>query len=75
MPALRSGDATITMVVEARLSPAAPGPHRLAFRNANTAHGAVFLSNALLPDDPRVAITGMTHAVDQSGLTVAYTVR
>ena len=73
--ALRAGDAAITLVVDARLVPPAPGTHRLSFRNVNAGHGAVYLANALLPDDDRVAIIGMTHAVDQSGLTVAYTVR
>ena len=73
--ALRGGDAAITMVVDAHVRRPADGAHRLAFRNANAAHGAVYLANALLPEDDRVAITGMAHAVDQSGLTVAYTVR
>ena len=73
--ALRGGDAAITIVVDARLPQSAAGSHRLSFRNANVAHGAVYLANALLPEDERVSITGMTHAVDQSGLTVAYTVR
>jgi hypothetical protein len=73
--ALRAGDAAITLLVDARLVQPAPGAHRLSFRNANAAHGAVYLANALLPDDDRVAITGMTHAVDQSGLTVAYSLR
>lgn len=73
--ALRGGDSAITMVVDARLPRPADGAHRVSFRNANAAHGAVYLANALLPEDERVAITGMTHAVDQSGLTVAYTLR
>lgn len=73
--AIRGGDAAITLVVEARLPAAVAGAHRLAFRNANAVHGAVYLANALMPADARVAITGMTHAIDQSGLTVAYTVR
>ena len=73
--ALRAGDAAITLLADARLPQPEPGAHRLSFRNANAAHGAVYLANALLPDDDRVAITGMTHAVDQSGLTVEYTVR
>ena len=72
---LRGGDHTITIVLDARLPQAAAGSHRLSFRNANVTHGAVYLANALMPDDERVSITGMTHAVDQSGLTVAYTVR
>ena len=73
--ALRGGDAAITIVAAAHVPQAAQGEHRLSFRNANAAHGAVYLANALLPEDDRVSITGMTHAVDQSGLTVAYTVR
>lgn len=73
--ALRGGDSAITIVVDAPLPRSTQGAHRLSFRNANAAHGAVYLANALLPEDDRVAITGMTHAVDQSGLTVAYTVR
>jgi hypothetical protein len=73
--ALRGGDTAISLVVDARLPRPADGAHRLSFRNANVAHGAVYLANALLPEDDRVSITGMTHAVDQSGLTVAYTVR
>ena len=73
--ALRGGDAAITLVIDAPVARMANGAHRLAFRNVNTSHGAVYLANALLPDDDHVAITGMTHAVDQSVLTVAYTVR
>ncbi len=73
--ALRGGDQAITIVVDARLPQSAAGSHRLSFRNANVAHGAVYLANALMPEDERVSITGMTHAVDQSGLTVAYMVR
>ena len=73
--ALRGGDSAITIVVDALLPRSTQGAHRLSFHNANAAHGAVYLANALLPEDDRVAITGMTHAVDQSGLTVAYTVR
>ena len=72
---LRGGDAAISIVVDARLPRPADGAHRLSFHNANAAHGAVYLANALLPENDRVAITGMTHAVDQSSLTVAYAVR
>jgi hypothetical protein len=72
--ALRAGDGAISIVIDAR-RPQVVGPHRLSFQNANAVHGAVYLANALLPEDDRVAITGMTHAVDQSALTVAYTLR
>jgi len=73
--ALRRGDAAITLRAHAGTARTATGAHRLSFRNLNASHGAVYLANALLPDDDRVAITGMTHEVDQRGLTVAYTVR
>ena len=73
--ALRTGDAAITLRAEASNALPATGLHRLSFTNSNAVHGAVYLANALLPDDDRVAITGMTHAVDQRDLTVAYTVR
>ena len=73
--ALRMGDAAITLQVNVGAVPPASGAHRVAFRNGNAAHGAVYLANALLPEDDRVAITGMTHAVDQSSLAVAYTLR
>jgi hypothetical protein len=73
--ALRNGDVAIT--VEA-VSPAlrlAPGTHHVAFRNGNAAHGAVYLANALMPEGNQVAITKLARAVDQSHLTVAFTVR
>jgi hypothetical protein len=73
--ALRGGDAFVTLRVDAVTPIPTAGAHRLSFRNRNAAHGAVYLANALLPEDDRVAITGMTHEVDQSGLTVAFTVR
>ena len=48
---------------------------KISVAEINASHGAVYLANALVPDDDRVTITGMTHEVDQRGLTVAYTVR
>ena len=73
--ALRGGDAPITLEAGAPSLPLAAGAHRLSFRNSYAVHGAVYLANALMPDDDRVAITKLAHDVDQSGLTVAFTVR
>jgi len=73
--ALRGGDAAMTLEAEAHRPSLAVGTHTISFRNANTAHGAVYLANALMPGDDRVAITRLAHDVDQSGLTVAFTVR
>jgi hypothetical protein len=72
---LRGGDAAIVLRIDARPPHLAAGTHRVSFRNGNSMHGAVYLANALLPDDRRIAITDMQHAMDQSGLTVAFTVR
>jgi hypothetical protein len=73
--ALRNGDATITLEAGSRSPRLAPGAHRIAFRNGNASHGAVYLANALMPDDDQVAIVKLSHAVDQSHLTVGFTVR
>ena len=72
---LRSGDAAIVLRIDARPPHLTAGTHRVSFRNGNATHGAVYLANALLPEDRRIAITDMQHAMDQSGLTVAFTVR
>jgi len=72
---LRAGDAAIVLRIDARPPQLTAGAHRVSFRNGNATHGAVYLANALLPEDRRIAITDMQHAMDQSGLTVAFTVR
>jgi len=72
---LRGGEAAIVLRMNARPPHLTAGAHRVSFRNGNATHGAVYLANALLPEDRRIAITGMQHAMDQSGLTVAFTVR
>jgi hypothetical protein len=72
---LRGGDAAIVLRIDARPPHLTAGAHRVSFRNGNATHGAVYLANALLPEDRRIAITGMQHAMDQSGLTIAFVVR
>ena len=72
---LRSGDAAIVLRIDARPPHLTAGAHRVSFRNGNATHGAVYLANALRPDDRRIAITDMQHAMDQSGLTIAFVVR
>jgi hypothetical protein len=73
--ALRSGEAPIVLRIDARPPQLGPGAHRVSFRNGNATHGAVYLANALIPEDRGVAITSMQHAMDQSGLTVDFTLR
>ena len=73
--ALRNGDVAITLEAASPSLRLAPGTHQIAFHNGNAAHGAVYLANALMPEGNLVAITKLAHAVDQSQLTVAFTVR
>jgi hypothetical protein len=73
--ALRNGDVAITLEAASPSLRLTPGTHQIAFHNGNAAHGAVYLANALMPDGDQVAITKLAHAVDQSHLTVAFTVR
>lgn len=73
--AFRNGDVAITLEAASSSLRLAPGTHQIAFHNGNAAHGAVYLANALMPDGDDVAITKLAHAVDQSQLTVAFTVR
>jgi hypothetical protein len=73
--ALRNGDVAITLEAVSPPLRLSPGTHQIAFRNGNAAHGAVYLANALMPEGHQVAISKLAHAVDQSQLTVAFTVR
>lgn len=73
--ALRNGDVAITLEAASPPLRLAPGTHQIAFHNGNATHGAVYLANALMPEGNDVAITKLAHAIDQSQLTVAITVR
>ena len=72
---LRSGEAAITLEVEAALPFLSPGAHRLFFRNDNAATGSIFLANALVPESDRVGVTGQERDFDQRQLTVAFELR
>ena len=72
---LRSGEAAITLEMEAALPSLSPGPHRLFFRNDSAAAGNVFLANALVPESDRVGVTGQERDFYQRQLTVAFELR
>jgi len=72
---IRSGNGVISIRSDARLSRLSAGPHRVLFRNNFVADESVYLANALVPDDDRVAIVGQERRVDQSELTIAFNVR
>jgi hypothetical protein len=72
---IRSGSGVISIRSEARLARLTAGPHRMLFRNNSVDDRSVYLANALVPDDDRVAVTGQERRVDQSELTIAFSVR
>jgi hypothetical protein len=70
--AMRSGDGTITLDLEAEFE-ATPGPHRLTFRNDNDRSIAAYLANALVPSSDSIAIHAQDRDVAQSSLSIAFT--
>ena len=49
-----------------------PGAHRLTFTNSHHPDVSVYLANALVPDDRRIAIVSQERPRDQHSLTVEY---
>jgi hypothetical protein len=66
---LRSGEGTMVVRAQAKVSTLAAGPHRIVFRNGNDMPGSVFMANVLVPSD-RLAVNAQTHTADQRELTV-----
>ena len=72
---MRSGNGAISIRSEARLARLTAGPHHVVFRNNFVDDSSVYLANALVPDDDRVAVTDQERRVDQSELRIAFSVR
>ena len=70
--AMRSGEGAIRLTLTSALPPLDPGRHHLRYRNAHRADIGVYLANALVPENPRVDITGQQRDVAQRELIVAY---
>ena len=73
--AVRRGEGTIRLEIEAAVPDTSPGSHRLVFRNAHLAGHSAYLANALVPESDRVAVTAQRRDRDQSELAIEYTVR
>jgi hypothetical protein len=74
--AMRNGDGTIAIQSDVAVPLLPAGPHRLFFRNRNaTPEHHVYLANALMPENDRVAVTGQRRNQDQSDLTLDFVVR
>ena len=71
--AVRRGEGTIRLDVEATVPDLSPGSHRLLFRNAHLAGHSAYLANALVPESARVAVTAQRRDRDQSELIIEYT--
>jgi len=71
--AVRRGEGTIRLDVEATVPDLSPGSHRLLFRNAHLAGHSAYLANALVPESDRVAVTAQRRDRDQSELIIEYT--
>ena len=71
--ALRRGEGTIRLSIQATLPEVPDGPHQLLFRNAHLAGHSAYLANALVPESARVAVTAQRRDRDQSELTIEYT--
>jgi len=72
--AVRRGEGSVRLDIEATVPDLSPGSHRLLFRNAHLAGHSAYLANALVPESDRVAVTAQRRDRDQSELTIEYTV-
>jgi hypothetical protein len=73
--ALRAGEGAIRLHAAAALPPLASGAHQLLFRNRHHPDRSVYLANALVPENNRVAITAQRRDGSQSELTIEYELR
>lgn len=73
--AMRDGLGTVRIRAAAALPELAAGAHRLDFRNGYRPDVSVYLANALVPSDDRIAVTGQARDDDQRTLRIAFTVR
>jgi len=69
------GDGTIRLRADAALPSLSNGGHHLAYRNRNRPDISVYLANALVPDDDRVAVHAQRRDTDQRDLTIDYELR
>jgi hypothetical protein len=73
--AVRRGEGTLRLTIQATLPKLSAAAHRLRFRNAHLAGQSTYLANALVPESALVQVTAQRRAADQSELTIEYTLR
>ena len=73
--AVRRGEGTIRLQISAAPPQLDPGTHQLRYRNAHRPDIGVYLANALVPSNERIAVTDQQRDVDQRELRIAYVLR
>jgi hypothetical protein len=73
--AVLNGEGTMRIRASASLPELSAGVHHLHYRNTHRPDLGVYLANALVPESPRIRITGQERDIDQRALTVDYELR
>ncbi|MBE7619475.1 hypothetical protein GL297_07515 [Komagataeibacter sp. FXV2] len=71
--AMRTGDGVIGLHYEATVA-LAPGAYHLAYANQGQGPDAVYLVNALMPDDPAIHTGGQQRSAEQSSYALDFIV-
>lgn len=72
---MKGGEGTIRLELAATVPRLRVGRHELSYRNSHHPDIGVYLANALVPTDDRVAVTAQRRDVDQRELTIAFVLR
>ena len=72
--AMRRGEGTIRLQLEAPLPRQSAGVHHLLFRNRHHPERSVYLANALVPGTDRISVTAQRRDPEQTELTIDYLV-
>lgn len=71
--AMRAGTGSIVLVMDVP-GPMSDGAHELTFENSHRGDIAVYLVNALVPDDPGIAIVSQQRSADQAFYTLVFSI-
>jgi len=71
--AVRNGEGTMRLRASAALRGVSAGTHSLRYRNSHRQDIGVYLVNALVPANDRVAVVTQRRDVDQRDVTIEYT--
>ena len=70
--AMLTGEGTIQIRLAAAVPPLGAGRHRVLFRNDHRPDIAVYLANALVPSNERVAVKAQRRTQDQRDIVIEY---